>query len=553
MIRRLLPLVLLLVFFGLALGSARGDSPTMDEQNHMARGLAYLRTGDARLSVEHPPLINLLSALPLLTEAVPLPTDDWSWEAGEWYRFADLLLWQRAVDADRLVFLARMPIMFLALLLGAGLGRLVREWFGAGASLLALTLFVFDPNLIAHARYATTDLGCAAFLFLAGITLWKATRSDFRVGQTVLAGGAFGLALSAKLSSIAFGVGFALLALWHLAELWRRERRAATAAGLRLALLYPVTALLVVWTVYGFSWGSWLHEGPAIPMPEFWHGVETILDFTGGGRPAFLLGHFSTEGFWYYFPVALGVKTPLPTLLLLIGSVVVLLVSGIERHRRPDTRQSLFLLVPPVVYLFLSTQSSLNLGYRHLLPMLPYLYAFVAGQFGRWLQKTSVRWLVGLMLVWLVIGNLTIFPHYLSYFNEIVGAKNGYHVLVDSNVDWGQDLKRLKVWMDREDVPCVKLAWFGSAYPEYYGISYDPLPGLPHHFELWESPPFDTQHPEPGVYAISVSMLQELYRRDEDKTVFAWFRARQPDDHVAYSILIYRVGPEDTLSGGDGP
>ncbi len=125
--------MLLLIFFALAMDSARGDSPTMDEQNHIARGLAYLRTGDPRLSTEHPPLVNSLCALPLLTQPVRLPTDDWSWSAGEWYRFADQLLWYANDDAERIVFLARLPVMFLGLLLGAFLYRATRWWVGEAA------------------------------------------------------------------------------------------------------------------------------------------------------------------------------------------------------------------------------------------------------------------------------------------------------------------------------------------------------------------------------------------------------------------------------------
>jgi hypothetical protein len=517
----------------------------MDEQNHMARGLAYLRTGDARLSVEHPPLVNVLSALPLLTDSVELPTDDWSWEAGEWYRFADRMLWHGNQEVDRLVFLARLPVMLLALLLGAFLHRVVRQWYGEGAALLALVLCAFDPNILAHARYATTDLGCAAFAFLAGVALWRAMRSDFGIPWVLLAGGAFGLALSAKLSAAAFGPVFGMMALAYLVHLWRRNRRGAVVAGLRLGLLYPVTALLMVWAVYGFEWGTLPDGGPAVPMPTFWRGVEAIFGFSGGGRPAFLLGHFSAEGFWTFFPIAFAVKTPLPTLLLIIWSLGLLAARMAKGRGSEIWGPAAFLIVPPTFYFLISTQSALNLGYRHLLPILPYLYAFVAGQVGGRSTGRKRVWVLRALLLWLVVGNLLIFPHYLSYFNEIVGPKNGYQVLVDSNVDWGQDLKRLRGWMDREGVERVKLAWFGSAYPEYYGIAYDALPGLPHHFDLWESLPFDPEEPEAGIYAISVSILQELYRRDEDKTAFAWFRAREPDDRVAYSILIYRVSHHD--------
>jgi len=119
------------------------------------------------------------------------------------------------------------------------------------------------------------------------------------------------------------------------------------------------------------------------------------------------------------------------------------------------------------------------------------------------------------------------------------GPKNGGSILVDSNIDWGQDLFRLQDWMAENGVDRLKLSWFGTADPAYYGLSYDPLPGLPRNFDLWWAVPFNTAHPEPGIYAISVSNLWEIPL--EDKVVFPWFRAREPDDRVGYSILIYRV------------
>lgn len=550
MARRWLAAGLLLLFFALALSSARGDSPTMDEQNHIARGLAFLRTGDPRLSVEHPPLVNVLSALPLLTQPIVLPTDDWSWEVGEWYRFADLLLWQANQDVARMVFLARLPIMLLGTMLGALVYRVTASMFGRGrAPCLALVLYVLDPNILAHSRYATTDLGVTAFLFLAMAALWWADRSEYRPAPVILAGCAYGLALGSKLSAATFAPVMACMMFARLIQRQRTGEMGTAAAGLRLATLAPVSALLVLWATYGFQIGPVREGGAAVPMPLFWRGMATMLDFSSGGRPAFLLGHFSAEGFRAYFPVALGVKTPLPSLLLLAASIAWFAWKLLRRlGGRPVGSQGrcwslLCLLLPALFYFLLSTQSSLNLGYRHLLPTLPLLYAFVGGQVAqfRW-QESLGRSALALLLAWLALGNLLIFPHYLSYFNELVGPKSGYQVLVDSNVDWGQDLLRLRSWMEEQKVERVKLAWFGSAYPAYYGIDYDPLPGLPHHFDLWEALPFDPEQPEPGIYVISASMLQELHRRDEDKTAFGYFRVREPDDRVGYSLLIYRVG-----------
>jgi len=132
-------------------------------------------------------------------------------------------------------------------------------------------------------------------------------------------------------------------------------------------------------------------------------------------------------------------------------------------------------------------------------------------------------------------------PSYLSYFNAAAGGpRNGHRILVDSNIDWGQDLVRLKAWHDENEVDDLKLAWFGTADPEYYGINYEPLPGLPRHFNLWwEDPTFDTDNPDPGTYAISVSSLWELPL--EDKHFFSWFRNREPDHRIGNSIYIYVV------------
>ena len=171
---------LTLLFFFLALDSLRDDSPTMDEQNHVARGLAFLRTGDPRLSLEHPPLVNSLSALPLLTmPEIRLPVEDASWNQREgWYRFAELLFWEANNDVTRMIFLARLPIVFLTLGLALVGFRFANELWGRPAGLFAFPLLLLDPNILAHGRYSTTDLGGAAFLLLATWLLWRAWQCE---------------------------------------------------------------------------------------------------------------------------------------------------------------------------------------------------------------------------------------------------------------------------------------------------------------------------------------------------------------------------------------
>jgi hypothetical protein len=156
------------------------------------------------------------------------------------------------------------------------------------------------------------------------------------------------------------------------------------------------------------------------------------------------------------------------------------------------------------------------------------------------LTNLAHRLLSALLALCLALATVRIYPHFLAYFNPIGGGpENGWRILVDSNIDWGQDLKGLRAWMEREEVERVRLSWFGSARPEAYGIAYDLLPGVPHGFLLWEDLPFNREQPEPGIYVISVTNLVGVVFPDHD--LFAWFRARSPDDRIGYSLFIYRV------------
>ena len=538
---------LLLLFFFLALDSMVADSPTMDEQNHLTRGLTFLATGDPHFSLEHPPLINTLSALPayLLTDVhIPLDDPSWGWRDG-WYTFADRLLWQSGNDVTLVIFLARLPILFLTMGLALVGARFARELWGNSrqAALFAFAVLLFDPNLLAHGRYTTTDLGGTLFLLLAAWLLWRLwTEADWR--RWLAATVALGLAFGSKLSTLSFVPIFALLAVlplypdrsWRGA--WRRLwQYGAAGAG----------SLLVVWAIFGGQWANFDFQSSLLqplnawrgPMPTFWSGIEQILLISSGGRPSFLLGQFSDTGFPLYFPIAFLVKTPLPLLLLLPVALVM-------RLWRTSTRaRALFLFVPAFLYFLLSIQSALNIGYRHLLPMLPFLYLLVAGIAASSPEPGGAKWpraLLGLAALSILGSTLLIHPYYLSYFNAAAGGpEQGGRILIDSNIDWGQDLIRLQEWLAANPIAHVKLSWFGTADPAYYGIPYEPLPGVPRHFDLWWNVPFDRDHPAPGLYAISVSNLGEPPLRTDEKTVFAWFRAHEPDARIGYSIYIYDV------------
>ena len=285
---------IILLFFYLALDSMVDDSPTMDEQNHLARGLAFLHTGDARLSLEHPPLVNSLSALPLLMlPDIRLPIDHPSWEAPEgWYAFAEQLLWVYNSDVERMIFLARLPIVFLLLGLGLIGYRFSRRLWGKLGAFLALIFLLFDPNLLAHGRYSTTDVGGTVFLFLAAFLLWLLwSRPAWHWGLLLAAGLGLGLALGSKLSNLVFVPIFALLAILPIYGrqwAWRDAAQRVVQFGLAFFLSW-----LVLWALFAFEWGDYGFRTEELlplnqwkgPLPTFLAGVEQILRVSGGGRP----------------------------------------------------------------------------------------------------------------------------------------------------------------------------------------------------------------------------------------------------------------------------
>jgi 4-amino-4-deoxy-L-arabinose transferase-like glycosyltransferase len=437
------------------------------------------------------------------------------------------------VDVHSIVFRARLPIVVLALFLGVIVYFWARELYGSKAGLLALALLTFDPNIMAHGSLATNDLGLACFATLSAYTFWRWLKQP-SWSRALVATLALGLAQSSKFSAVFLIPSLALTAVihWFLTPVEERRPRKPLQLLGWLALIGFVMAF-IVWAIYGFKMGQLRGGSFQIPAAAYFNEIRAMMTRIEQGNPTFLLGSYSKEGWWYYFPVAFAVKTPLPTLIMIIGSFIF-------AWKTRALQKSLPLLIPVIIYFLGSMIVTLNIGYRHLLPILPLLFIFV-GQLAeiRWKADSKMAWAMSVLIVWLAVGTWSIFPHYLAYFNEIAGGpEGGKRVLVDSNLDWGQDLIGLREYMQREGIETVKLGYFGSAYPEAYGINYDPLPGFIRHWWPYNNYPAVLANPSAGVYAISVTNLEgALFPNHE---LYSWFLARKPDAMIGYSIYIYR-------------
>ncbi len=537
-----------LLLFALALNSLAQKSPTFDEQGFITRGLGYLRGENQSMRVGHPLGLNVLSAAFLADDnQVALPVDDPSWQLPNFHRPSELFLWEVGNDVAHVMFLARLPTLFLGMLLMAVTGRWAWEITRSRkARLLALSLAALDPNLIAHSRLATTDLGLAAGGLLAGFLLWRYWQKPSWVAA-VLAGAGFGLLQDTKFTAGLFVPLFALVMFIGLAARWRENGRFPTPILFQLIIAYPLAAFLTLWAAYGFQIGALSDNLPTLPqlsgltMPLS-HHLEQLLDIGGRlqkGTPSFLLGQYSDSGWWYYFLVAFLLKTPLPSLILLGWAAARAVYTQFAHHASCITAVTLSsLLIPALGYFAIALTTDINLGYRHLLPVLPFLFVFVAAM----MPCESAQWhyaMLGL-IVWLGITTVALHPDYLAYFNRLAGGPDGgWRYLVDSNIDWGQDLSGLKVWMDENGVDQVWLSYFGEAQPEYYGIDYVGLDSYPPRLMNPQARPFYPHDPAPGIYAISATNLQGVQFANHDH--FAWFRNREPLAKIGYSIFIYDV------------
>ncbi len=523
--------LLLLLLYTLILTSVSQKSLTVDEQGHLFRGIAYVKTGAAHFLWGHPLLASSLNALPLLTEPeLQLPTASPSWQAGKWEIAGDQFLWQLNSDPLRLIFLGRLPTLWLTLLLAALIYRWGRQMAGKAAALLALALFVLDPNVLAHGGLITSDIAVTFFILLAVYGFWNIEHGTRNTTYAVLLTGlGLGGAAATKFSAAALAPILGLLALWLAVK-----RRSWRPFGILLAA--GGMAALVVWAVYRFQLRPF-------PAAAYWQDLIWQFDYFSRPHGAYLLGQYAETGWWYYFPVAFLLKTPLPTLLLL-GYAFGRLLSSVIRQR--STAQVfnfnlLALLVPAAVYFLISLFTPLNIGYRHLLPILPFLYLFIALSLAPLLPRPRSSLLL-IPLAWLLLIALFTWPDYLSYLNRLAGpAESRWRVLSDSNLDWGQDLLALADWQQETGKP-LYLSYFGTAHPSAYGLDFTALP-------TWEPGPeqlppfrqaFNPADPAPGFYAISVTNLQGLVLGEEADT-FAWFREQEPVARIGGSIFVYEV------------
>jgi len=527
--------VLSLSFLFQAILSVWDDSPTYDETINPSVGYVELLTGDLSFLHDHPPLYRVFNALPLLAFQPVIPLEHDSWQKRQKgmldrYNFAREFFYVANNDADKMLFWSRIPMVFLSLLLGLLVFQWAKDLYGIHAGLFALFLYSFEPNIIAHSRFAINDLVLALFVFSSVYQFWLYSRAP-SLKSLVLTGVLLGLALISKFSAVMlFPMVFGLALLRP--DSGRLEAQAITPAiflkeanvmrkriGVALKTTTSISAIAVCVILF-FYGGQW---------ENFTRGLYDTMAHYQNGHAAFLLGSHSMQGWWYYFPIAFLLKTPIPLLIYILAAFFFL------SFRKG--RAEYFLLVPVGIMLLLALRSHINIGIRHILPVYPFLIVLASSI--TTIRFSSPRFFVSCfsgLALWYLVSTLSIFPSYLAYFNEFVGPKRGYFKLVDSNLDWGQDLKRLKDFMDQRGINQIYLSYFGTADPCYYKINLVELPGATIDRPKCRKRAVDIR---PDFIAISATNLQSVYF--VDKQALEWLKDYKPIEQVGYSIFVYDI------------
>jgi 4-amino-4-deoxy-L-arabinose transferase-like glycosyltransferase len=554
-------LLLLLVLECQLLYSVRQESLTWDEGDHIPAGYMSLKHHDFGLNPEHPPLVKMVAAIPLMSMDIREPQMQNRFFKTEAYLSGRDLIFQN--DFETIIFRARAAASIFALMVALLAFLTAREMFGTGAGFLTLLLLVFEPNFLAHGAIVATDVGAALSLLASIYAFYRYVKSP-SWGRIVVLGLAVGLFCITKHSAILLGPMLFVLAV---TELFRR--RAAGDEGrlhqaLRFAGVFIIAALIAVaimWTCYGFRYsarpaGMQINpplestlgnlsplEGKAITLmarwkvlPESWlYGLADVRS-VANVWPSYMFGKVYAHGVWFYFPVAFVIKATLTTLIFLP-----LIVYAVATRRLRGWREILFLSLPPLIYLAVSMTSKLNIGVRHIL--LVFVFVLVLAGGAAWSLISSNRrwaWFIGVLVLFHVISSLRAFPtSYMAYANELWGGPANIHkYLTDSTTDWGQQLKGVKRYVDEHG---IQQCWFAyTVEPAIQFRSYGiPCKVLPTMDSMWFGLRTDTPPVIQGPVFISHLSLTFYESGSSLLSPYREFMKRKPNAVIENGVFVY--------------
>lgn len=577
---------------GLVLYSLRCNFATVDEVGHLAAGVAHWETGDFSPYRVNPPLVRLLATLPVLAAS---PAVDYSLLRDIPGQRSEWPLSQQFINANApryfdLLCLARLAGVVWSMLGGLLVFCWACELYGTKGGLLALSVWCFSPNILAFAQLIVPDVPATVAGLAATYAFWRYLRGP-SWERAFLAGLLLGLAQLTKYTfPVLYGVWPLLGLLWFVSPagsaLRRTDRRTLIVQAwfIFLSSLYTINAGYIFRGTFkqlgeypfvsrlfagapsnGYHRfeggqcgnrfrGTWIAHLP-IPLPEdFVRGIDVQrVDFEKGFN-SYLAGEWRREGeggWWYYYLYALAVKVPIGIWGLVLANLS--MTFGCFRCRASWCDEAALALPALAILTLVSSQTGFNHHMRYVLPIFPFVMVSTGklAYFVRascWPAALAILALLG----WAAGSCLAVYPHTLSYFNELAGGpENGHSHLLDSNIDWGQDLLALKDWLNRHpECRPLQLAYFGLVDPRILGIEFTlPSPG-PRASQSVDHVAGTRVGPRPGWYAVSINFVYGFAFGAPDGNgsfhhnslhVFEYFQSFTPVARAGYSILIYRI------------
>ncbi len=645
----LILLATLLLFFLLFAGlpGILKKSPCFDEPAHIAGGLDRLLNSSHGFTADNGILPQMIEAFPLLFIEGARENSKLFEENHPPFEIQKKLLFSDPGITEQMIALPKL----MALLFGM-LGALLvyfasRKIFGKLGAFISLLAYCLCPEILAHSTIASSDIFVSIAFFACIASFWRLSHCLNFASIALFAVSLAFLCLS-KMSFIIIAPVLPAIVLLRIIsgipptiEIFRKAPQKVKSGAILMPLLIAcllsvLAAYAMIWTAYGFkyemrgetaskeaAWNRLFEKTGAagqicrfardarIAPESFTYGFLSVYE-ASKQRYAFMNGELANNGWWNFFLYSFILKTPLPLIILL--GIALYSIFSCKINPRPEAgevcelrgfsgNKYLYELSPYmlfiVLYMIFAISSRINIGHRHLLPIYPPIF-LICGACSIFAAKNvrglfaPARIAILLTLLWLLAESIFISPHFLAYFNQLAGGpKNGYKHLVDSSLDWGQDLKPLSVWLKNNRKPGepLYLSYFGFDSPERFDMDAKLLPGY-HAFD--REGKFSLK---PGIYAVSATMLQFVYfpelffsetgidpkkiddelfaqvKADAEKEISKYpedpipqskkykiynmlrfaklcmiLRDRKPDAMIGYSILVYRLDASDIAS-----
>jgi Dolichyl-phosphate-mannose-protein mannosyltransferase len=514
-------LIALVLHIYAGLSFIKTSAPTYDETVHLSSGYSHIAGGKYIMNImDHPPFSEMLSAAPLFFYKLNSFMSHPYFSAKAPYHYGDLFVFNNTKSAKRIVNTARIfTFLIWTLLFSIFIFFFSKQLHSFESAAFALIIFASMPIFISNNALITTDSAAALFYFIsfyfgamASLTIGSEASRKKVLVYLCAAGFFTGLAMASKFSMVI--IAPILVGIWGIDFFLIRKSDFK-----KFFIFLGIYILLAVFTlalVYKFN------------LFLYMEGLLSTLKRVNTGRPSFVWGHYSMNGVLWYFPFAFLIKTPIFVLLCSVFGFIAIALKPKKKY--------IWIIIPFIFYLFISITSRLQIGIRHILPLMPFICIIASIGMAEFYKNKKVA----LALVFsLILSSAFLFkthPFYLSYFNSLIGGPdNGYKYLADSNVDWGQDIPELSKYLKENGNPPIIFAYFGVSRPEYYGIKHVPL-GIISNIEL-KGTNEDLCKMDKVLFAISVTNLQSVYYRNKD--TFNWLKDIKPVFRAGYSIFLY--------------